>query len=364
MLDEPVLQSKRILMVDRQQKTTNDRTWCFWEKEAGRFESIVYRRWSQLWFHGDGDARLKDAIPYWYKLIRGIDFYQYCLRQVQQHPNVEVIRGEVSNLQNDGDIASVEVDGRPITARKIFNSIPQAIDNPRKGDWHLLQHFKGWVIRTRRPAFTPERATLMDFRTSQDKGMAFLYVLPFSETRALVEYTVFSEEPFPEEKYTTRLVEYIRDVLQVRDYIIQHRELGAIPMTTRPFPKGNGAIRHIGAAGGLTKPSSGYTFAFIQHDSASIVRSLTHGGIVPAPTPYPRFAFYDRVLLNVLATGKLPGQEVFSRLLTNSSLPDLFAFLDNASSPRQDWKIIRSLPSFPFLRAAFREFSFCLNNLV
>jgi len=360
MLDEPALRSKRILLVDRQEKKTNDRTWCFWETEAGRFEPIVYRRWSRLWFHDAGNDRLQDATPYLYKLIRGIDFYRYCFEQVRKHPNVEVITGEVSGLK--GNI--VKVDGRTITAGRIFNSIPQAPHILRKGDWHLLQHFKGWVIRTRRPAFQPDTATLMDFRTLQDKGTAFFYVLPFSETEALVEYTLFSAETLPEDEYTCRLVEYIRDTLSIRDYIIQHRELGVIPMTTRPFPSGEAPIRNIGAAAGLTKPSSGYTYSFIQRDSAAIIRSLVKDEPVPPPVPRSRFAFYDRVLLNVLATRKLTGQQVFARLMLNSSLPDIFAFLDNASSLRQDWNIIRSFPTTPFVKAAGRELLSCLSIFV
>jgi lycopene beta-cyclase len=33
---------KKILIIDKAAKTVNDRTWCFWEKEQGFFEDIVY----------------------------------------------------------------------------------------------------------------------------------------------------------------------------------------------------------------------------------------------------------------------------------------------------------------------------------
>ena len=36
---------KKILLMDKEPKTKNDRTWCFWEKEAGFFEEIVYKKW-------------------------------------------------------------------------------------------------------------------------------------------------------------------------------------------------------------------------------------------------------------------------------------------------------------------------------
>src|SRR5688500_13885450 len=72
---------KKILLVDRTPKNQNDRTWCFWEKDNGLFESIVFRRWSNMWFHGDdGSSKLHDILPYQYKMIRGIDFYKHCFK--------------------------------------------------------------------------------------------------------------------------------------------------------------------------------------------------------------------------------------------------------------------------------------------
>ena len=41
---------KKILLVDREPKIRNDRTWCFWEQEAGFFEDIVYRKWNAALF--------------------------------------------------------------------------------------------------------------------------------------------------------------------------------------------------------------------------------------------------------------------------------------------------------------------------
>src|SRR5688572_10355218 len=67
--------NKKILLVDKEDKNKNDRTWCFWEKEIGFFESIVYKRWEKLWFHSDFLSRQLSLAPYTYKLIRGIDFY-------------------------------------------------------------------------------------------------------------------------------------------------------------------------------------------------------------------------------------------------------------------------------------------------
>jgi lycopene beta-cyclase len=63
----------------------------------------------------------------------------------------------------------------------------------------LLQHFKGWVIETAKPAFDPSQAIFMDFRVSQQNGTTFIYLMPTSSTTALVEYTLFTEKVLPQE---------------------------------------------------------------------------------------------------------------------------------------------------------------------
>ena len=76
---------------------------------------------------------------------------------------------------------------------QIFNSIYTPGDDS-KNAIKLLQHFKGWVIETGKPFFNPAEATMMDFRVHQQHGTTFAYVLPFSTTSALVEYTLFTKE--------------------------------------------------------------------------------------------------------------------------------------------------------------------------
>ncbi len=50
MIHSGKFRDKKILIVDQSTKTLNDRTWCFWQKEPGLFESIVYKEWRHLFF--------------------------------------------------------------------------------------------------------------------------------------------------------------------------------------------------------------------------------------------------------------------------------------------------------------------------
>ena len=75
MLESGRFADKKILLLDKEEKNRNDRTWCFWETSPGLFESIVHQRWDQAWIHGRGLSHLLALKPYQYKLIRGIDFF-------------------------------------------------------------------------------------------------------------------------------------------------------------------------------------------------------------------------------------------------------------------------------------------------
>lgn len=347
---------KKILIVDQHSKRENDRTWCFWEKGAGLFESIVHKEWRQLLFHSDKISKTLDISPYCYKLIRGIDFYTYCLAQINTHPNFTFLQSPVSKVFSDESGAGVQVGEGIINAPFVFNSI--LFDKPAltaKQCW-LLQHFKGWLIKTDQPAFDPAVGTLMDFRTPQEQGSTFFYVLPFSTTEALIEYTLFSPSLLDDHVYETALQQYINDQLHISAYQILEKEFGVIPMTNYRFPSFTGNVINIGTAGGQTKGSSGYTFQFIQKRSKALVQSLIkYGHPFKVTTDSRRFHFYDSVLLHILHRRSLRGADIFTDLFKKNKASDVFAFLDNETSLADEIKIISTLPTLPFTKAALQH---------
>src|SRR6476660_3206872 len=70
MIDSGRFADKKILLIDKDAKNKNDRTWCFWEQEAGLFEPIVKKQWRELWFQADRFSKKLDLQPYQYKLIQ------------------------------------------------------------------------------------------------------------------------------------------------------------------------------------------------------------------------------------------------------------------------------------------------------
>lgn len=350
------LTDKRILLVDKASRAENDRTWCFWEQGNSPFETIVFRKWKRVAFHGEAFSKVLDLAPYAYKMIRGVDFYRFMAQWLSEQPNITQLSGVVSEFDEQKDGVVARVDSERYQAQWAFNSIRFQPPLRQPNRHYLLQHFLGWVIQTPERAFNPAVATLMDFRVDQADDTRFMYVLPFDEHTALVEYTVFSSELLPRDEYKRQLERYISDQLRLTHYEEQHEEFGVIPMTDSPFAgQPSPHVINIGTAGGRTKPSTGYTFQRIQRQSQQIAKALKTTGspIVAAPlaNKRKRYGLFDSVLLNVLAEGRDQGKRVFTDLFSRNPPQRVLKFLDEDTSLAEDVQIMRSVNIPAFLAA-------------
>ncbi|MEM9327865.1 MAG: lycopene cyclase family protein [Bacteroidota bacterium] len=357
LLQEEPLSRKRILVLDKAKKNQNDRTYCFWERGEGLFESIIHKQWSTLEFCSP-DAQVEFELKqYHYKMVRAADFYDHVLSHAGQFENVTFKQEPIEAIKSLPDKATVKTSDSEYSADYVFNST-RLFDPDMTVDNTLLQHFKGWFIKTDTARFNDDKATFMDFRMAQEHGTTFMYFLPTRQDEALVEYTLFSREVLADEAYDLELKRYIRDRLGISDYDITHTEFGVIPMTTQSFKKHIGKrIINIGTAGGYTKASTGYTFQFVQKNTKELIGYLRSD---KTPAVGPRyiqrvFDWYDRTLLDVLLQERLSGQQVFSQLFNRNPPEKILEFLANESSFWGRFNIRNSVPMMPFMISGIRS---------
>ena len=359
LLKEESLQHKNILVVDAAQKTQNDRTWCFWEKEDGPFESLVCHQWETLQFFSPQVSKEFKMKAYRYKMIQSGDFYSHVLEFIKGFSNVSFVQEQILEIVEEGDKGLVKTDKGSYSAEYVFNST--SLFYPKMTEENtLLQHFLGWYIQTEAPIFNPKVGTLMDFTLPQTHGTTFMYVLPTAENVALVEYTLFTERILKEEEYEVALKGYIKEKLGIDNYQITHTEFGVIPMSLAKFPTylgRNKRIVNIGTAGGYTKPSTGYTFQFVQKHIGLILAQLkeNRSPIVTLSFREKMFEWYDRTLLDVLLTKSLSGEQIFSSLFKRVDPERILAFLANESDFWEEFKIRNSVPQFPFVFSGMKQ---------
>lgn len=363
MMQDPFFKTKSIAVIDQQVKKSNDRTWCFWEKEKGLFDAIVYKQWSSLLFESNDWSGHLDIAPYEYKMIRSADLYAYVTHKAKQYANITFITADIQVQYTDKEYGYAKLKDETLRAAYIFSSIPEmpvdqmaALPQNKKYYW-LLQHFKGWMIETPIDRFDVSTATFMDFRVSQQYGTAFVYLLPIAPDRALVEYTLFTENLLPDEAYVQELTHYLRHFAGINEWKVLEEENGIIPMTNFPFPVNKGRIVYMGTAGGQTKPSSGYTFQFIQKHSAAIIERLVRGitPVINGGLQKQKFRLYDSTLLNVLHHKKMGGDAVFANIFKACDAKSVLRFLDNESRLSEEIRIMRSVPMKTFLPSAMKE---------
>lgn len=352
-----------ILIIDRDNKKDNDRTWCFWLTEEPPYKDVLFRTWHTIKFHGTrGFFKEYHLNGYQYHMLRGIDFYNHARSVLEADSRVNFLESTIESITEHSNQPRIQTLAGCFTADWVFDSAFHISQfNPEKRNIHLLmQHFRGWQIETQKPAFDPEAVTMFDFRTPQDNAMRFVYILPFSPTHALVEYTLFSETLLSSAEYDEGLKRYIQDHLHLTEAEFQVKEVedGIIPMTDYPFKRKLGDhILATGTKGGIVKPSTGYAFLRIQKDSAAIARSLKEFGhpwhYYQAPH---RYRFYDTTMLHVMKYHSNSMAEIFTSMFKRNRIQNIFHFLDEDGSLLSDLHILASVPVQPFIQSVIDVF--------
>jgi len=356
MIRDDFFKEKSILILDKVQKDKNDRTWCFWEIGQGDFDTIVYNTWDTAFIGSEHYQQSFNILPYQYKMIRGIDFYNYVLGVLKTHKNITIVKEEVLSYKDNGSVITVNTASKTYEADKAFNSIfyPNAILNQKKFPV-LQQHFIGWYIETEVAVFNPDKVTFMDFSVPQKKNTRFMYVLPTSSKTALIEYTLFSDKLLATEVYEKAIKAYLKK-LGVISYKIIEKEQGSIPMTSFNFQEGNSKnLLHIGTAGGWTKASTGFTFKNTNIKVKKLLKFLKEEDNFTKFYKKDRFWYYDLLLLDVLYKKNDLGAYIFPALFKRNKPQNVFKFLEEKTSLIQDLKIMFSVFHWEFVKALFKR---------
>jgi lycopene beta-cyclase len=346
---------KSILIIDKEIKNKNDRTWCFWEKPDGEFDSVLSKTWEKAFIGNQDFQQSFDLNPYLYKMIRSSDFYKFVFDTISSKSNFLFITDEIIQWKTVEN--SVEITGKNQTysCNFLLNSFfdVNPILNQMKYPY-LKQHFIGWFIKTEEEIFDDSEVKFMDFTIEQDGNTRFMYVLPTSKTEALFEYTLFSEDLLEKSVYEKAIENYLQN-LGILNYEIVEKEAGNIPMTCFPFYKQNSErVLFIGTAGGWTKASTGFTFLNSKKQSYILVNFLKNNQNLSLFHKKSRYWFYDLILLEVLHQNNELGADIFGELFQKNSIQDIFQFLNEEGTILSDLKVMLSLPSWVFIKATFR----------
>ena len=357
--EDSFFNEKSILIIEKEIKNVNDRTWSYWESPNGSFDSILSKKWSKANFCSEDFDSDFDLNPYQYKMLRSAGFYQSIRNKYSKLKNTIFLHAEVKNIDSKSIMTEVITSEGKFQSKKVFNSLfdPKPMINQKKYPV-LQQHFVGWFIKTKKPSFDSSKVFFMDFNIPQVQETRFIYVLPIDKHNALVEYTLFSENLLHFDDYETGIKAYL-DSKGITEFEIEEKEQGNIPMTCFPFEKLNyRSLLHIGTAGGWTKASTGYTFMNTRRNIERLIPFLKTDAGLNTFTIKSRFRFYDLLFLDVLNRYNAHGSRLFTRMFKKNPPVRIFKFLDEKTNFIEELKIMASF-SFTqkiwFLKALFKR---------
>lgn len=347
--------NKTIALIDPSEKNTNDKTWSFWQKDNSQWQSIISKSWeTAAVLTSEKDIQL-NLYPYSYNMIKALDFYDYAKKKLQTKDNIHFIIESVTSVEENERVL-VTTNNSTYSASHVFDSrIPEEFSIQNSNSISILQHFKGWVIKSENECFDDSKVIMMDYRLKDGNQTTFMYMLPLSKTEALIEFTYFTENLVEEHIYDDYIKTYIKDYLNIETYSIVETEQGQIPMTSFDFTKFNTKkITKIGTGGGWVKGSTGYSFKHTEKKVAKIIENLKVGKTPSYQLFKSKYSFYDKVFLKVLKDENYKGEWIFQQFYSKNSVQTMFRFLDEESSFFEELKVMKSLFSWSFIKAFFK----------
>ena len=342
----------RVVVVDPRTEFVDDRSWSFWHHDHHPLREIVAREWSGWTYSDLGGRSATHRVPGMsYQYIRGVDFYRWALAEIAGDVSIElrlgVSAGELAPVVLADGAAGVRVstDQGALVARRVVDT------RPRRAAALLYQCFSGVEVEHGGALTTePDSVGLMTRMRSGADGLGFVYVLPLSPTRALVEWTRFSAVPLAESVVVAERDAELAALGLAGATVVREEggilPMGRIPTEESPIP----GVVLAGNAGGALRDASGYAFLRIQLWARRCADALARG---EDPAPHPAEPWVrrqmDRIFLQAVRAHPERTADYFVAMARGVAPRRLLRFLTDRATAGDLASIIASLPLLPFL---------------
>ena len=327
------LKAKTLAIIEPRTEYKRDKTWSFWKVASHNFDDCVKKSWKNFTINIPKKTNHLECSSYPYQSVDSGLFYEKINNRLKENQNIYFFK-DINEINSKNSF--------------IFNSVPSI----KKNHLNLWQHFCGVEIETQNDFFDDEIFNLMDFDCDQRESVHFFYTLPFSRTKALVETTWLSKINDGSQKdYGDQIKDYLENNLNLKNYEITYKEVGAIPLFYPTYEETKNKI-NIGTAGGMTRLSTGYTFLNIQEHSKYICKNIENISKTKKFEIGKKYQFLDDIFLRVLNDNPEMMPDIFFKMF-KSSPKTVIKFLSNKSNFLEDLSIILKMPKWTFVKALF-----------
>ena len=353
-LDAQAGHCPRTLVIESRAAYTNDRTWCFWKDRSATAPYPSQHHWQTMRVSHAGQSVSLGCSRTPYQMVAALDFYTTAQMLVDRQPNI-ALRLETSVVGAPGKsngLWHIRTSAGNITARSVVDTRPPRL--PRLDGATLWQSFYGQEIECSKEVFDPISLDLMNFLPPDERDVAFVYVLPVSPTRGLVELTVFGATPLGPADLSARLGTALAERVGAASFTTLRSEHGILPMGLTETPgQTDTSYVTVGVMAGGARPSTGYAFQRIQRWASECAQAIQSGG-QPVGHRLDPFALrvMDQIFLDVLRADPSRGGAIFFSLFSKADTARVIRFLSGQAGVVDSLAVVAAMPVFPFLRAA------------
>lgn len=249
----------RLCLIEREPSLGGNHTWCFHETDvpdAARpfLNRLVVRRWAA---HDVAFPRHRRRVAGGYAAITSQRLDEEVLRTLEASPYARRVVGNAREVRPNE--VTLE-DGRRLRGTLVIDARGPEHARASAGGF---QKFVGLELELA-VGNAPELPVLMDATVTQLDGFRFMYLLPWTPTRVLIEDTYYSDSPeLDEGAVRARVLEYAAAAgLSVLAVVREERGVLPIPLGLDLRLDATSAERgplRAGYGGGLFHPTTGYS---------------------------------------------------------------------------------------------------------
>ncbi len=344
----------RTLVVESRGHYVNDRTWCYWGDDALPNKHRVRHRWHSMRVRHAGTSVTLGCGSTPYEMLAAEDFYADAQAAIAAHPRTRLqldtsVLGEPFKV---GGLWHVRTSAGTVSSAMLVDTRPAR--TPVRDGAVLWQSFYGHEIECGAAVFDPLCLDLMDFLPPHADHVPFVYVLPVSPTRALVEVTVFGARPLAPAALRHSLDRAVSQRTGAAPSQVLRSEHGILPMGLVNPPRHPDPSRvRVGLTAGAARPSTGYAFQRIQRWARECALSVSTSGLPVGhrSDPAPLRAM-DRLFLDVLRADPRGGGQLFFSLFSDAQTARVIRFLSGSARVEDALAVVAAMPFKPFIRAA------------
>ncbi|MFC2992410.1 lycopene cyclase family protein [Halomonas tibetensis] len=353
----------RVTLIEPRLEDANDHTWCFWDQQPHPFREAICHRWPRWRLHHKGQVVEREDQEACYAMISEDALSTTASRKLQDVNEFDVKRGTyVRSISPGRDFLDVNTTLGTLEARLVIDTRPPSLSSlsRQQGMWQV---FHGLELEVPGHGFDVTTATLMDFQPSTD-SIDFIYLLPLSSTRLLVEWTCFHvdrgaptcRDLLTPEGLPNRLAHWLHQ--RLTGWTVIRHETGCLPMMPVRPPTLDSRYLAAGVRGGWMRPSTGYSFETCQRGARAVSGQLLQAAAtgrwqLSAPRLRgPVLHWMDKVFLHALRRQPERAPEWFMQMFASTQAAQQRRFLGDTPGWLDMLAMMRALPSAPFLKAA------------